>query len=73
MVTRVGAWIELSFWQLVVRVLSGVRPFSHGMAQTKTALEAQPLTSFLPNGWVLAISGWLLGLAVGLTLANWWF
>jgi hypothetical protein len=73
MVTRVSAWIELSFWQLAVRVLSGVRPLRHGMAQAKTVLEAQPMTQFLPKGWVLAISGWLLGLVVGLALAGWWF
>ncbi|HKY79006.1 MAG TPA: hypothetical protein VJ182_03340, partial [Anaerolineales bacterium] len=51
MVTRIGAWIELSFWQMAVRVLSGVRPLSRGMAQAKTALDAEPLTRFLPNGW----------------------
>lgn len=73
MVTRISAWIELSFWQLAVRVLSGVQPLRHGMAQAKPALEAQPMTQFLPNGWVLAISGWLLGLVVGLALAGWWF
>jgi hypothetical protein len=43
------------------------------MAQAKTVLEAQPMTQFLPKGWVLAICGWLLGLVVGLALAGWWF
>lgn len=73
MVMRIGAWIELSFWQVAVGVLSGIRPLQHGVAKAKTALEAQPVTQFLPNGWVLAISGWLLGLLAGLIVSSWWF
>src|SRR3989304_279195 len=42
-------------------------------AQAKTALDAEPLTRFLPNGWAPAICGWLLGLVGGLVLAGWWF
>jgi len=71
MVMRIGSWIELSFWQLAVRVLSGIRPLSHSMSQAKTMLEAQPLTRFLPQGWVLALSGWMLGLVLGIALATW--
>lgn len=73
MVARIGALIELSFWQLAVRVLSGVRPVRHGLSKTKTAIEALPAVRFLPNGWVLAASGWVLGLALGISLAIIWF
>lgn len=72
MVARIGEWIELSFWQLLVRVLSGARPLSHGLAKAQQSIEAQPLTRFLPNGWFIALSGWLLGLALGIALAIWW-
>ena len=73
MVARISTWIELSFWQMVVRVLSGIRPLRYGMAQAKTALETQPLTHFLPNGWVIASAGWLFGLVFGLVVSGWWF
>jgi hypothetical protein len=73
MVARISTWIDLSFWQMVVRLLSGIRPLRSGMTQAKTALETQSLTQFLPNGWVIAIAGWLLGLVLGLAVAGGWF
>jgi hypothetical protein len=72
MVMRIGSWIELSFWQLVVRVLSGVRPLSHGLARAKDVIEDQPLTRFMPNGWLLALNGWVFGLVLGILMAGWW-
>ncbi|MEX2144251.1 MAG: hypothetical protein WD740_06625 [Anaerolineales bacterium] len=72
MVVRIGSWIELSFWHLVVRVLSGMRPLGRGLSRAKNALADAPLTSFMPNGWVLALSGWLCGLMLGIALAIWW-
>ncbi|MEX2162359.1 MAG: hypothetical protein WD751_10665 [Anaerolineales bacterium] len=71
MVARFGEWIELSFWQTVVRILSTARPLSHGLIQAKTLVEAQPAMAFLPQGWVIAVSGWALGLVLGIGLA-WW-
>lgn len=73
MVARISTWIELSFWQMVVRLLSGIRPLRSRMTQAKTALETQSLTQLLPNGWVIALAGWLLGLVVGLAFASGWF
>ena len=65
MIARFGEWIELSFWQMAVRLLSGLRPLGHGLAQAKASQETQPAIAFLPKGWVIALSGWLLGLMLG--------
>jgi hypothetical protein len=70
MVSRISAWVELSFWQLAVRVLSTARPLSHGIAHTRELIERQPATRFMPRGWVIAGAGWLLGLAAGLWFAG---
>jgi hypothetical protein len=70
MVSRISAWVELSFWQLAVRVLSTARPLSHRIAHTREIIERQPATRFMPHGWVIAGAGWLLGLAAGLWLAG---
>ena len=69
MAARVGEWIELSFWHIAVGVLTRVRPFRRGLEQGSQALEAAPATAFLPHGWVIAVSGWILGLAIGVLLA----
>lgn len=46
MSARLVHWLELSFWQLAVRVLGAVRPLSHiRQAHSKTA-EANP-------GWTI--------------------
>lgn len=72
MVARIGAWVELNFWQMAVRVLSGARPIQRVLSHAADNLEDQPLTAFMPNGWVIALSGWLAGLIVGLALSIWW-
>jgi hypothetical protein len=70
MVSRVGSWLELSFWQVAVRALTAARPLSHGLTQTREALEQNALTGSMPRGWIIAISGWVLGLLGGLWLAG---
>lgn len=72
MVARIGAWVELSFWQGAVRVLSTARPVSRGWSKARHTLEAQPALQFMPKGWVLAVSGWVLGLIAGVTVVIWW-
>lgn len=70
MVARIGQWIELSFWQAVVRVLSGARPLSHGLQKIQHSIAAQPFGRIFSNGWMLAATGWLLGLILGIWLAG---
>lgn len=67
---RISEWVELSFWQLAVRVLTRARPLSHGISHTREIVEGQPLTRFMPNGWLIAGAGWVIGLAVGLWLVE---
>ncbi len=67
---RIGEWVELSFWQLAVRVLSTARPISHGLNNARELVESQPVTRFMPNGWVIAAAGWIVGLAAALWLAG---
>lgn len=68
MVARIGAWVELSFWQAAVRVLSAARPVSHGWSTARDVVESQPALLFMPKGWVIAVSGWILGLVVGIAI-----
>ena len=71
MTARFAQWIELGFWQIVVRVLSGVRPLSHGMQYIQHSIASRPFGQFLAKGWVIAGAGWLIGLVLGILIAGW--
>lgn len=68
---RIASWVELSFWQAAVRVLSAARPISRGWSKARDALESQPALQFMPKGWVSAVTGWVMGLAAGIALVMW--
>jgi hypothetical protein len=75
MIAQIGNWIELNFWQLAVQALSKARPLSaqvlraaHGF-EVRHSFEARPLPRAFRNGWVIAGSGWLLGLILGFLFA----
>jgi hypothetical protein len=70
---RVGQWVELGFWQVAVRLLSGVRPLQPLVSRAARCLEDSPLPRRLPWNPILAIGGWLLGLGLGYLAAQWWF
>lgn len=72
MIAQIGNWIELSFWQLIVRMLSQARPLSGRIQAAKQVIAAQPLPRPLRSGWLIAIAGWALGLVVGFVFAFWW-
>ncbi|MEX1071526.1 MAG: hypothetical protein WEC37_02775 [Anaerolineales bacterium] len=72
MIVQIGNWIELSFWQIAVRALSGLRPLSGRIAQAKQIIESQPASRALRNGSAIAVSGWLLGLGLGFAFAFIW-
>lgn len=71
MVTRIGEWIELSFWQIAVRVLSGARPFSHGLHKVQHSVAKRAAGRLVSNIWVICGAGWLIGLLLGIWLAGW--
>lgn len=71
MVARISEWIELSFWQVVVRVLSGARPLSHGLQKVQQSAAVQPIAKIISNGWAIAGLGWILGLILGIWLTGW--
>lgn len=71
MVARIGEWIELSFWQIAVRVLSGARPFSHSLQKIQHSLSTRPFWLILTNGWLIAATGWVLGLILGIIISGW--
>lgn len=71
MVARIGEWIELSFWQVVVRLLSGARPFSHGIQKVQHLLSTRPIERIFNNGWLIAGAGWVIGLILGIVISAW--
>jgi hypothetical protein len=71
MVARIGEWIELSFWQIAVRVLSGARPLSHGWQKIQHSIETRPIGRVFSNGWVIAGAGWVLGMIIGIWITGW--
>jgi hypothetical protein len=71
MVARIGEWIELSFWQMAVRVLSGARPFSHGLQKVQHSIALRPIARVFANGWLIAGAGWVIGLILGIMIAGW--
>jgi len=71
MVARIGEWIELSFWHLTVRVLSGARPFSHGLQRIQHSITARPIQNVFSNAWLIAGAGWMLGLILGIVISGW--
>ena len=70
---RVGAWVELGFWQVAVKLLSSVRPLQPLVSRAAHALDEAPLPRRLPWNTILAVGGWLLGLGLGYVAAAWWF
>ncbi len=71
MVARISEWIELSFWQVAVRVLSGARPLSHGFQKVQHSIAMRPIGKIFSNGWAIAAAGWILGLILGIWMAAW--
>lgn len=71
MIGQIGYWIELSFWQLVVRLLTEARPLSAKLNKARSLVAAQPMPRFLRDSKMIALSGWLLGLLLGFLLAFW--
>jgi hypothetical protein len=71
MVARIGEWIELSFWQIAVRILSGARPLSHGLHKVQQAVASQPIFRIFSKGWLIAGAGWIVGLIFGIMIAGW--
>ncbi|HLD94242.1 MAG TPA: hypothetical protein VI703_08605 [Anaerolineales bacterium] len=71
MVARIGAWIELSFWRVGVHVLSGARPFSHTLQKIHKFVVTRPIFHFFAKTWIIASSGWVLGLFLGIVIAFW--
>lgn len=70
---RVADWIELGFWQLVVKLLSGARPFSGLISKAAIYVEEHPLPRRWPLDGLVALLGWACGLALGLWLARAYF
>ena len=70
---RVGEWVELGFWQIAVKLLSGVRPLQPLVSRAAHALDQAPLPRRLPWTPILTVCGWLLGLGLGYLVALWWF
>ena len=70
MIGQISYWIELSFWQLVVRFLSQARPLSVKINKARSLITMQPTPRFLRDIRLIALSGWAIGLALGFTLAN---
>lgn len=70
---RAGQWIELGFWRLAVKLLSGARPFSGLISKAATYVEAHPLPRRLPIDGIVALAGWACGLALGYLLARGYF
>lgn len=71
MVARISEWIELSFWQIAVRILSGARPLSHRLQKFQDSTATQAIRSIFARGWTIAATGWILGLIIGIWVANW--
>jgi hypothetical protein len=80
MFAQIGNWIELNFWQLAVQALSKARPLSAQVLRAangfeklskgkQLSFEARPLPRAFRNGWIIAGSGWLLGLILGFLFA----
>jgi hypothetical protein len=70
MIGQISYWIELSFWQLVVRFLSQARPLSVKINKARSLITMQPTPRFMRDIRFIALSGWAIGLALGFTLAN---
>ncbi len=76
MFAHIGNWIELNFWQLAVQALSKARPLSAQVLRAARGFEVQrsfkarSLPRAFRNGWVIAASGWLLGLILGFLIAT---
>lgn len=81
MLAQIGQWIELNFWQLAVSALSKSRPLSsralrvaHSIG-SQHSFEVRPLAQAVAriqsgSPYAIAISGWLLGLVLGLVIAS---
>ncbi|MCW5878427.1 MAG: hypothetical protein KIS80_06130 [Anaerolineales bacterium] len=68
MSTRLAHWLELSFWQLAVRILGAVRPFSHIQQANSKAADNN-------TGWnIQAMAGatLLLSFCAGALLGWFW-
>lgn len=77
MLAQISHWVELSFWQLAIGTLSKARPLGSQILQAKhfiaaqQFIDAEPFSRAIRSGWLIALSGWLLGLVLGISLAVW--
>ena len=76
MIGQVGNWLELSFWQLAAQVMSKARPLSGRVLRAAKlfkekplSIEARPLRPAVRPQWMVALSGWLLGMVLGYLIA----
>lgn len=66
MSTRLAHWLELSFWQFVVRVLGVVRPLSHiRQANSKTVDTNPGLTTHAMAGATTLLLSFCAGALLG--------
>ena len=72
MIGQISYWIELSFWQIVVRLLSQARPLSAKINKARSLIMIQPTPRFLRDTRLIALSGWAIGLVIGFSLAIFW-
>jgi len=77
MLAQISHWVELSFWQLAVGTLTKARPLKSHLVQVTHSIKIQqfidpsPFARAIRSGWLIALSGWLLGLVLGISLAVW--
>jgi hypothetical protein len=73
---RISSWLELSFWQLVVRSLT-VAQFVARQAVLRTrqakSLHPRPISSAFSFQLFNAVAGWACGLLAGYLLSQWLF
>lgn len=76
---RISGWLELSFWQLVVRSLTLARVFTReAVVRTQQARQSKLVKSVPPIRvaptfsfqLATAVAGWGLGLALGYLIAR---
>jgi hypothetical protein len=74
---QVTYWFELSFWSLMVRLLSKARlmattPRLASLAREIEGLrQVQSSRSSFPRDLLTAMAGWLCGLLAGILFSSW--
>ena len=71
---RLSSWLELSFWQLIVRLLSKAGPARNALVWVhEAAADKHSLGSEFARNLFTALLGWALGFSIGLALTSLWF